>query len=134
MRRDDIENQSFNWPMCFEKDRQVSLAVIIDHCTREILGWRLSDNSSGKTAEAALVNQFYAWPHSSIICPVLRQRPRLQQSALCDKDLRTHPGVHDALHAGAKRVGSALLIFTKGRMHLAASVRIAGPGPSGDRA
>ncbi|WP_445005388.1 transposase [Halomonas mongoliensis] len=30
------------------------LAVIIDCCTREILGWRLSDNGSSKTAEAAL--------------------------------------------------------------------------------
>jgi putative transposase len=30
------------------------LAVVIDCCTREILGWRLSDNGSSKTAEAAL--------------------------------------------------------------------------------
>ncbi|MFC0383701.1 IS3 family transposase [Chromohalobacter israelensis] len=36
------------------KDRRASLAVIIDCCTREILGWRLSDNGSTKTAEAAL--------------------------------------------------------------------------------
>ena len=36
------------------KDRRASLAVIIDCCTREILGWRLSDNGSSKTAEAAL--------------------------------------------------------------------------------
>ncbi|MDR5860703.1 integrase core domain-containing protein [Halomonas eurihalina] len=35
------------------KDRRASLAVIIDCCTREILGWRLSANGS-KTAEAAL--------------------------------------------------------------------------------
>ncbi|WP_199825176.1 DDE-type integrase/transposase/recombinase [Halomonas sp. G11] len=36
------------------KDRRASLAVIIDCCTREILAWRLSDNGSSKTAEAAL--------------------------------------------------------------------------------
>lgn len=36
------------------KDRRASLAVIIDCCTREILGWRLSDNGNSKTAEAAL--------------------------------------------------------------------------------
>ncbi|MBA2781177.1 DDE-type integrase/transposase/recombinase [Billgrantia kenyensis] len=36
------------------KDRRASLAVIIDCCTREILGWRLSDNGYSKTAEAAL--------------------------------------------------------------------------------
>ncbi|MGK0545058.1 IS3 family transposase [Halomonas cupida] len=46
------------------KDRRASLAVIIDFCTREILGWRLSDNGSSKTAEAALeealVHQFGA--------------------------------------------------------------------------
>jgi len=30
------------------KDRRGSLAVIIDCCTREILGWRLSDNGSSK--------------------------------------------------------------------------------------
>ncbi|WP_366077695.1 DDE-type integrase/transposase/recombinase [Halomonas sp. OfavH-34-E] len=36
------------------KDRRASLAAIIDCCTREILGWRLSDNGSSKTAEAAL--------------------------------------------------------------------------------
>lgn len=36
------------------KDQRGSLAVIIDCCTREILGWRLSDNGSSKTAEAAL--------------------------------------------------------------------------------
>ena len=28
--------------------------MIIDFCTREILSWRLSDNGSSKTAEAAL--------------------------------------------------------------------------------
>ncbi|MFC3294187.1 DDE-type integrase/transposase/recombinase [Modicisalibacter luteus] len=31
-----------------------SLVVVIDCCTREILGWRFSDNDSSKTAEAAL--------------------------------------------------------------------------------
>ncbi|WP_443093379.1 DDE-type integrase/transposase/recombinase [Halomonas cupida] len=36
------------------KDRRASLAVIIGCCTREILGWRLSDNGSSKNAEAAL--------------------------------------------------------------------------------
>ncbi|MFO8045848.1 MAG: DDE-type integrase/transposase/recombinase, partial [Halomonas sp.] len=36
------------------KDRRASLAVIIDCCTRELFGWRLSDNGSSKTAEAAL--------------------------------------------------------------------------------
>lgn len=36
------------------KDRRASLAVIIDCCTRKILGWRLSDNGSSKTAEATL--------------------------------------------------------------------------------
>lgn len=36
------------------KNRRASLAVIIDRCTREILGWRLSDNGSSKAAEAAL--------------------------------------------------------------------------------
>uniref|UniRef100_UPI0035DC8900 DDE-type integrase/transposase/recombinase n=1 Tax=Halomonas piscis TaxID=3031727 RepID=UPI0035DC8900 len=36
------------------KDRRASLAVIIDCCTREILGWRLSNNGRSKTAEAAL--------------------------------------------------------------------------------
>lgn len=36
------------------KDKRASLAVIIDCCTREILGWRLSDNGSSKTAESAL--------------------------------------------------------------------------------
>ena len=36
------------------KNRRAALAVIIDCCTREILGWRLSDNGSAKTAEAAL--------------------------------------------------------------------------------
>ncbi|MFC4976475.1 transposase [Halomonas beimenensis] len=40
--------------MWYGKDRRASLAVIIDCCTREILGWRLSDNGSSKTAEAAL--------------------------------------------------------------------------------
>lgn len=46
------------------KDRRASLAMTIDCCTREILGWRLSDNGSSKTAEAALeealVNRFGA--------------------------------------------------------------------------
>ena len=36
------------------KNRRASLAVIIDCCTRETLGWRLSDNGSSKTAEATL--------------------------------------------------------------------------------
>ncbi|WP_218023788.1 DDE-type integrase/transposase/recombinase [Halomonas halmophila] len=36
------------------KDRRASLAVIIDCCTREILGWRLSDNDSSKIAKAWL--------------------------------------------------------------------------------
>ena len=36
------------------RGRRTSLAVIIDCCTRKILGWRLSDNGSSKTAEAAL--------------------------------------------------------------------------------
>ncbi len=36
------------------KDRRASLAGIIDCCTREIFGWRLSDNGSSKTAEVAL--------------------------------------------------------------------------------
>ncbi|MGQ7247152.1 DDE-type integrase/transposase/recombinase [Halomonas sp. V046] len=37
------------------EDRRASLVVIIDCCTREVLGWQLSDNGSSKTAEAALV-------------------------------------------------------------------------------
>ncbi|GAB3338747.1 DDE-type integrase/transposase/recombinase [Chromohalobacter beijerinckii] len=36
------------------KDRRASLAVIIDCCTRKILGCHLLDNGSSKTAEAAL--------------------------------------------------------------------------------
>mgnify|MGYP000506347732 CR=1 FL=1 len=36
------------------RDRRGALAAVIDHCTREILGWRLSSSGSEATAEAAL--------------------------------------------------------------------------------
>ncbi|WP_018870821.1 IS3 family transposase [Thioalkalivibrio sp. ALgr3] len=36
------------------KDRRAALAVIVDCCTREVLGWRLSSRGSSPTAEAAL--------------------------------------------------------------------------------
>ena len=53
-------------------ERRASLAVIIDCCRREILGWRLSDNGSSKTAEAALEElwciDLAPWPDSSASC------------------------------------------------------------------
>lgn len=36
------------------KDRWCTLALVMDCCTREILGWRLSRSATAKTAEAAL--------------------------------------------------------------------------------
>jgi putative transposase len=36
------------------KDRRAALAVVIDCCTREVLGWRLSSRGNSPTAEAAL--------------------------------------------------------------------------------
>ncbi|MGM1052262.1 MAG: transposase [Pseudomonadota bacterium] len=48
------------------KDRRASLAVIIDRCTREILGRRLSDNGGSKTAEAALEEALvHRWAHGA---------------------------------------------------------------------
>lgn len=63
------------------------------------------------------------------------KRPRLLQSALYSdcEGLRAHPGIHNALDPGAKRTCRALLPSLEARMHLAALVRITGPGPSGDR-
>ncbi|MEQ5821811.1 hypothetical protein [Halomonas sp. SCS19] len=46
--------------------------MIIDCCTREILGWRLSDNGSSKTAEAALEEALiYRLARSAAIGPSL---------------------------------------------------------------
>lgn len=36
------------------QDGWATLACVIDTCTREIVGWRLSENGKAKTAEAAL--------------------------------------------------------------------------------
>ena len=44
------------------QDRWCTLALVMDCCTREILGWRLSRSAKSKTAEAALedalINRF----------------------------------------------------------------------------
>lgn len=109
--------------------------MIIYCCTRESLGWRLSDNGSSKTAEAALEEALVHRLHSSATGPAPRQRPCLQQSAVHGEGegLRAHSGVHDALYTGAKRTCRTFLTVLEGRVHLATSVRIAGPGTSGDQ-
>lgn len=39
---------------CGPQDRWCTLALVMDCCTREILGWRLSRSAKSKTAESAL--------------------------------------------------------------------------------
>ncbi|MBY5970579.1 DDE-type integrase/transposase/recombinase [Halomonas denitrificans] len=91
------------------KDRRASLAVIIDCCTREILGWRLSDNGSSKTAEAALeealVHRFGA------LGRVHQPLDLRSDNGLVFSNryyIRAHRGIHDALHPGEKRPGRTL--------------------------
>lgn len=49
---------------CGERDRWAALTLVMDCCTREILGWRLSRRGNAKAAEAALeealINRFGA--------------------------------------------------------------------------
>ena len=49
---------------CGERDRWATLTLVMDRCTREILGWRLSRRGNAKAAEAALeealINRFGA--------------------------------------------------------------------------
>ncbi len=89
------------------KSRRASLAVIIGCCTREVLGWQLSDNGSTKIAEAALEE---GWAHRvSTFEPAsgatARQRPDSQQSPLYEhgEGVWPDPEVHDAIYAGAER-------------------------------
>jgi len=41
--------------------RWCSLAVVLDCCTREVLGWRLARSGNARTAEAALEEALIRW-------------------------------------------------------------------------
>lgn len=45
--------------------------------------------------------------------------------------LQTHPGVHDALHAGSRMGSLSAFPVLEGGVHLATSVRVAGPSSIG---
>lgn len=101
---------------------RASLTVIIDCCTREILGWRLSDNGSSKCpGRSADLLSGGARTRSVTVRIALRQRLGLQQQTLHrhGKGICTHSEFHVALHTGAKRPDGALLQILEGGAHLA---------------
>lgn len=52
-----VPNERWSTDLCrvwAGRDRWASLALVIDCCTRELLGWHLSRSAKAKTAEAAL--------------------------------------------------------------------------------
>ena len=109
------------------RERRGALAAVIDCCTREILGWRLSSSGATATAEAALEEALISrLGHLQRIERPLVLRSdnglvffleTLQQHG---QSVWTDPRVHHVLHAGAEWADGAVLPILKGGIHLAA--------------